>query len=223
MISNVIYQLVDEYNLNLRMTSVKNRHLKEICMRLIRKLIMLCVAVTIAASISACKPSYEVQKVDPIMTTAPADQPYDLDFIQLNNDVIDSLSMKKDIFPFIKSVDINGDNDKKSIELSMDIQSGVSDEAVQILLADVTKRIANNAYIQDFRLKKADYTQFGSVFDIYSYTYKVTCGDETLYDETISAGDDIPLDPSMDADAVEEALDQINSTGAESSSETESN
>ena len=120
-------------------------------------------------------------------------------------------------------MDINGDNDKKSIELSIDIQTGVSDEAVQVLLADVTKRIANNAYIQDFRLKKADYTQFGSVFDIYSYTYKVTCGDETLYDETISAGDDIPLDPSMDGDAVEEALDQINSTGAESSSDTESN
>lgn len=192
-------------------------------MRLLRYLITLCVAVTVAASVSACKPSYEVQKVDPIMTTASADQPYDLDFIQLNNDVIDSLSMKKDIFPFIKSVDVDGDNDKKSIELNMDIQNGVSDEAVQILLADVTKRIANNAYIQDFRLKKADYTQFGSVFDIYSYTYKVTCGDETLYDETIAAGDDIPLDPSMDGDAVEEALDQINSTGAESSSETESN
>ncbi len=205
------------------MTIVKDRDLKEICMRLIRNLMMLCVAVTVAASVSACKPSYEVQKVDPIMTTAPADQPYDLDFIQLNNDVIDSLSMKKDIFPFIKSVDINGDNDKKSIELNMDIQSGVSDEAVQILLADVTKRIANNAYIQDFRLKKADYTQFGSVFDIYSYKYKVTCGDETLYDETIAAGEEIPLDPSMDGDAVEEALDQINSTGAESSSETESN
>ena len=223
MISSVIYRLVDKYNLNLKMTIVKDRNLKEICMRLIRNLIMLCVAVTVAASVSACKPSYEVQKVDPIMTTAPADQPYELDFIQLNNDVIDSLSMKKDIFPFIKSVDINGDNDKKSIELNMDIQSGVSDEAVQVLIADVTKRIANNAYIQDFRLKKADYTQFGSVFDIYSYTYKVTCGDETLYDETISAGDDIPLDPSMDGDAVEEALDQINSTGAESSSETESN
>lgn len=205
------------------MTIVKDRNLKEICMRLIRNVIMLCVAVTVAASVSACKPSYEVQKVDPIMTTAPADQPYDLDFIQLNNDVIDSLSMKKDIFPFIKSVDINGDNDKKSIELNIDIQSGVSDEAVQVLLADVTKRIANNAYIQDFRLKKADYTQFGSVFDIYSYKYKVTCGDETLYDETIAAGEEIPLDPSMDADTVEEALDQINSTGAESSSEMESN
>lgn len=223
MICSVICHLIDEYNLNLSMTSVKNRHLKEICMRLIRNLMMLCVAVTVAASVSACKPSYEVQKVDPIMTTAPADQPYDLDFIQLNNDVIDSLSMKKDIFPFIKSVDINGDNDKKSIELNIDIQSGVSDEAVQILIADVTKRIANNAYIQDFRLKKADHTQFGSVFDIYSYTYKVTCGDETLYDETISAGEEIPLDPSMDADTVEEALDQINSTGAENSSETESN
>lgn len=192
-------------------------------MKLIRNLIMLCVAAAVTVSVSACKPSYEVQKVDPIMTTAPADQPYDLDFIQLNNDVIDSLSMKKDIFPFIKSVDINGDNDKKLIELSIDIQTGVSDEAVQVLLADVTKRIANNAYIQDFRLKKADYTQFGSVFDIYSYKYKVTCGDETLYDETIAAGEDIPLDPSMDADAVEEALDQMKNESAQENSATEVN
>lgn len=185
-------------------------------MRLIKKLVMICVVTALAMSVSACKPSYQEQKVDPIMTTAPADQPYDMDFVQLNNDVIDSLSMKKDIFPFIKSVDIDGDNDKKQIVLNIDIQSGVSDEAVQVLLADVTKRIANNAYIQDFRLKKADDTQFGSVFDIYSYKYKVTCGKDILYDQTVSAGDKIPLDPSMDADAVADALEQLkNSASAE--------
>lgn len=189
-------------------------------MRFIKKLIMVCVVTTVALSISACKPSYQEQKVDPVMTTAPADQPYDIDFVQLNNDVIDSLSMKKDIFPFIKSVDIDGDNDKKQIVLNIDIQSGVSDEAVQVLLADVTKRIANNAYIQDFRLKKADDTQFGSVFDIYSYKYKVTCGQDTLYDQTVSAGDKIPLDPSFDGDSVAEALEQLKNSA--STEETES-
>ena len=73
----------------------------------------------------------------------------------------------------------------------------------------MTKQIANNAYIQDFRLKKADDAQFGSVYDIYSYTYKVTSGGETLYDETIPAGEEIPLDPSIDGDAVKEAIEQL--------------
>ena len=79
---------------------------------------------------------------------------------------------------------------------------------MKILLSDVTKKIADNAYIQDFRLKRADDTQFGSVFDIYSYTYKVTCGDDIVFDETINAGDEIPLDPSMDGNTIMEALEE---------------
>lgn len=174
-----------------------------------KSILMISMVVAVIVSVSACKPSYEAPVADPVMTTMAADAPYDMDFVQLNNDVIDVFSRKTDIFPFIKDLEIDGDNDQKTIEVKIDVHQGISDEAVQVLLSDVTKQIANNAYIQDFRLKKADDAQFGSVYDIYSYTYKVTSGGETLYDETIPAGGEIPLDPSMDGDAVKEAIEQL--------------
>ena len=175
-------------------------------MKLMKNLMILGVAVLAALSVTACKPTYEVPVDDPIMTTAPADAPYEMDFDQLNNDVIDSFSKTHVVFPFVKSMEISGDNDAKSIEVDIDIQEGVDDYAVQVLLSDVTKKIDNNAYIQDFRIKQADDTQFGSVYDIYSYTYKVTCGGEMLYDETIQPGTEIPLDPSVDGNKIMESV-----------------
>lgn len=159
-------------------------------------------------SLSACKPSYEVPVDDPIMTTLASDAPYEMDFDQLNDDVIDSFSRTHAVFPFVKSMDISGDNSAKNIKVTIDIQSGVADDAVQVLLSDVTKKIDNNAYTQDFRIKKADDMQFGSIYDFYSYNYVVTCDGETLYDETIQAGDAIPFDPSVDGNKIMELLEQ---------------
>lgn len=188
-------------------------------MKKANKWVLMGVAALTAISVSACKPTYEAPVDDPIMTTAPADAPYDFDFDQLNDDVIDSFSKTHVIFPFVKSMEISGDNSAKNISVDIDIQSGVADDAVKILLSDVTKKIADNAYIQDFRLKKADDTQFGSVFDIYSYTYKVTCGDDVVFDETIQPGDEIPLDPSMDGNTIMDALEEQETADG---SETES-
>lgn len=175
-------------------------------MRDIRRWMMVGIAALAAVFVSACKPTYEAPVDDPIMTTAPADAPYEMDFDQLNDDVIDSFSKTHVVFPFVRSMEISGDNEAKSIEVDIDIQEGVDDYAVQVLLSDVTKKIDNNAYIQDFRIKKADDTQFGSVYDIYSYTYKVTCGGETLYDETIQPGTEIPLDASVDGNKIMESV-----------------
>lgn len=189
-------------------------------MKSMKNIMILNVAALVALSVTACKPSYEAPVDDPIMTTAPADAPYDMDFDQLNDDVIDSFSKTHVVFPFVKSMEISGDNDAKSIEVDIDIQEGVADYAIQVLLSDVTKKIDNNAYIQDFRIKKADDTQFGSVYDIYSYTYKVTCGDTTLYDTTINAGESIPLDPSIDGNKIMDALEQQEQEMAQSDAET---
>ena len=189
-------------------------------MKYMKKMLILGVMIISAVSMASCKPSYKAPVEAPNMTTMAADAPYDMDFVQLNNDVIDVFSRKTDVFPFINDLEIDGDNEQKTIEVKIDVHQGISDEAVLVLLSDVTKQIANNAYIQDFRLKKADDTQFGSVYDIYSYTYKVTSGGETLYDETIPAGGEIPLDPSVDGDVVKEALAQM--TNEESSDAEES-
>lgn len=187
-------------------------------MRDFRRWMMVGVAALAAISVSACKQTYEAPVDDPVMTTAPADAPYEMDFDQLNDDVIDSFSKTHVVFPFVKSMEISGDNDAKSIEVDIDIQEGVDDYAVQVLLSDVTKKIDNNAYIQDFRIKQADDTQFGSVYDIFSYTYKVTCGGETLYDETIQPGTQIPLDPSVDGNKIMESV--ANEQAEEESTET---
>lgn len=190
----------------------------------LRAWMMVGVAALAAVSVSACKPTYEAPVDDPIMTTAAADAPYEMDFDQLNDDVIDSFSKTHVVFPFVKSMEISGDNDTKNIEVDIDIQEGVADYAVQVLLSDVTKKIDNNAYIQDFRIKQADDTQFGSVYDIYSYTYKVTCGEETLYDETIQPGTEIPLDPSVDGNKIMESIAEAQDSDAPSdTSETTSN
>lgn len=175
-------------------------------MKSMKNLMILGVAVLAALSVTACKPTYEVPVDDPIMTTAPADAPYEMDFAQLNDDVIEGFSKTHVVFPFVKSMEISGDNDAKTITATIDIQPDVDDYAVQVLLSDVTKKIDNNAYIQDFRIKQADDTQFGSVYDIYSYTYKVTCAGETLYDETIQPGTEIPLDPSVDGNKIMESV-----------------
>ncbi|MDO5833700.1 MAG: hypothetical protein Q4Q21_03765 [Lachnospiraceae bacterium] len=175
-------------------------------MKSMKNLMIFGVTALVALSVTACKPTYEAPVDDPVMTTAPADAPYEMDFDQLNDDVIDSFSKTHVVFPFVKSMEISGDNDTKNIEVDIDIQEGVADYAVQVLLSDVTKKIDNNAYIQDFRIKQADDTQFGSVYDIYSYTYKVTCGGEALYDETIQPGTEIPLDPSVDGNKIMESV-----------------
>ena len=192
-------------------------------MRKVNKCLIVVSAVLSVISLSSCKPSYEVPVDDPIMTTAPADAPYEMDFDQLNDDVIDSFSKTHVVFPFVKSMDISGDNVAKNIKVSIDIHSGVDDSAVQVLLSDVTKKIDNNAYIQDFRIKKADDTQFGSVYDIYSYTYIVTCEGETLYDETVQAGDEIPFDPSVDGNKIMEMQELRLAAESEAVMETETN
>ena len=189
-------------------------------MKSMKNLMIFGVTALATLSVSACKPTYEVPVDDPIMTTAPADAPYEMDFDQLNDDVIDGFSKTHVVFPFVKSMEIDGDNDSKTITATIDIQPNVDDYAVQVLLSDVTKKIDNNAYIQDFRIKKADDTQFGSVYDIYSYTYKVTCGDATLYDTTINAGESIPLDPSVDGNKIMDALEQQEQEKSQSDAET---
>lgn len=190
-------------------------------MKSMNNLMILGVAALAALSVTACKPTYEVPVDDPVMTTAPADAPYEMDFAQLNDDVIDGFSKTHVVFPFVKSMEISGDNDAKTITATIDIQPDVDDYAVQVLLSDVTKKIDNNAYIQDFRIKQADDTQFGSVYDIYSYTYKVTCDGETLYDETIQPGTEIPLDPSVDGNKIMESVanEQADEESTEASAE----
>ena len=137
-----------------------------------------------ACLLCSCKPSYEVTPEDPDMETMSPDEPYDFDFVQINNDVLDYYSQSDmlKIFPFIRDIDI--------------------------LLSDITKQIGNEAQIQDFRLTTASSDSFGSVFELYNYTIKVTQGSDMLYDQTIdcSHGENIPFEPSVDGTTIKESI-----------------
>lgn len=164
-----------------------------------------------AVTLSSCKPTYNPPVESPDTETMSADTPYDIDFIQINNDVIENYSEtdRAKIFPFIKNLEVDGSNDPKSVTLTLDIADNVSDDAIDILVTDATKMIGYEAYMQDFRLTPSDSESFGSFYDLYDYTLKVTQGGDTIYDQTFetSDGEGLPFDPSVDADTIKESLE----------------
>ncbi|ETP72239.1 hypothetical protein UYO_1763 [Lachnospiraceae bacterium JC7] len=147
-------------------------------------------------AMSGCRKSYISPLETPNMTKAAEDKAYDLDFIQLNNDVIDELQEKK-IYSFVKDLSVSGDNDKREIEVLVDIEEDVSYDAVELLLTDATKALVDGASTQDFRIEEWNEEGFGNLFDLFSYKYKVTCGDEVVIEESINAGESVPFDSSM--------------------------
>ena len=154
---------------------------------------VLCLAIL---SASGCKKRYVSPLETPIMTLAPEDKEYVLDFDQLNNDVIDALQ-DKEIFGFVKNVEVSGDNDNKEIVLNADITDNVSDIAIEYFLTEATKAIVDAASTQDFRITMYSEEDFGNLFEKYAYKYKVTCGEEVKVDETIAIGGSVPFDPSL--------------------------
>ena len=190
-----------------------------------RFLCKLMILSAVIASLSACKPSYDVPVDTPETGTMSADTPYDLDFVQINNDILEYYgegSMSK-IFPFIKNLEIDGDNESKNITMILDVQPNVMNDAIDMLITDITKQIGDEAQMQDFRLKKSDNESFGTVFDIYNYTIKVTQDSNTIYDQTIETtdGEDIPFNPSTDGDTIKESIEaEIASNNADAVQET---
>lgn len=151
-------------------------------------------------SLVACSPSYSPKSTPPEMTTASADQPYDMDFVQINNDIIEYYSQENLLkyFPFITDLEIDGSNDPAEIDLKLSVQENVSDDAIVILLSDIAKNIGDEAAIQDFRLKESSETSFGTVYDHYSFHYSVTVNGEVSAEDTVDAGTEFPLNPSYD-------------------------
>ncbi len=152
-------------------------------------------------AMSGCQKRYVSPLEAPNMTKAPEDQPYDFDFDQVNNDVVDSLQ-DKEIYGFVKDLSVSGDNEKKKFVLEADIMEDVSYEAVEYFLADATKAIVDAAHLQDFRIDEWNEEGYGNLFEKYAYRYKVTCGKEIIREESLNAGDSVPFDPAMSIEQV---------------------
>lgn len=171
----------------------------------IKKIIILLLTII---NVVACSPTYNPEPNAPEMTTASSEAPYEMDFIQINNDIIDYYSQESLLkyFPFITDLSVDGKNDPAEIDLNLSVKENVSDEAIAILLSDLAKNIGDEAAIQDFRLKDSSETGFGTVYDHYAFHYKVTVNDEVKAEDTVEAGTEFPLDPSYDLTYLKEYL-----------------
>lgn len=156
--------------------------------------------VLLVAVLTACSPSYHPEPNAPDTTTAPADKAYVMDFVQINNDIIEYYSQENILkyFPFITDLDIDGSNDPAQIDLKISVEEKVSDEAILIILSDIAKNIGDEAAMQDFRLKDSSDTSFGTVYDYYAFHYTVEVNGEVYAEDTIAAGQEFTLDPKYD-------------------------
>ncbi len=150
---------------------------------------------------TGCKKRYVSPLEKPNMTKAAEDQAYEFDFDQINNDVIDSLQEER-IYSFVKDLEISGDNGTREIDLNIDIEENVSEDAIEFLLTDCTKAIVDAANTQDLRIDVYTNDSFGNLFDLYAFNYKVTCGDIIVREENLNIGDSVPFDPSMSFEQV---------------------
>lgn len=164
-------------------------------------------------SLVSCSPTYEEPTESPIQETKSAAEPYSLDFVQINNNIIDTYSAEDhlEIYPFISDLEIDGDNDTKTITLNLSVSENTTDEAILALLSDMTIQISDEAHMQDFRFTNPSSTDFGSFYTVYNYHYVIKRGEDIFLDETINAGDSVPFDPSLDIDSLREKLDETTS------------
>ena len=155
-----------------------------------RNSVYIAIALFAFSGLSACKPKYGVNET-PVMTTAAAEVEIPMDFDQIHNDVLESVSPSD--YPFVKNLNISGDNSAKTVNVEVEIVENVSAEALNTFLNEVMKTIANEAAIQDFRYSKSTDTEYGSFFKKYSVHYIVKQGEETVEDVTVDPGEAFPF------------------------------
>jgi hypothetical protein len=189
------------------------------------KRVLVLTLILLSFTLDGCKPTYEAPVDAPETSVRSKKDPYEIDFVQINNNVIDTFQddYYQKTFPYIKNLEINGDNQSMTCTLNLEVINNVSGDAIIALLTSLTLDIGEEAQMQDFRLKKSDNESFGTVFDIYNYTIKVTQDSNTIYDQTIETtdGEDIPFNPSTDGDTIKESIEaEIASNNADAVQET---
>ncbi len=130
---------------------------------------------------------------------------YELDFVDMNNYVIEYLNSESMPFFFVKSNKdgvLSGDNEKKLITVTCTCTKGTTVNDVNLFLSMLLNGIGFNAAEQDYRFKNptvgsdGSFTDFGTVFNIYDL--KIDAKDEDgniLRDDYIKATGRIPIDP----------------------------
>lgn len=145
--------------------------------------------------LGGCQPAYKrAVEAGPVTQTMEVDAPYNLDFAQIQNDLVTDYG-EDPSFGFIKTLELDGDNERREMKLSFEVVEGASPDAIDIFTAIMLRAIADGANTQDARLALSSDTDFGGVYRLYSITVSVTQNGETS-DTQIQAGDAFPYDPA---------------------------
>ena len=130
---------------------------------------------------------------------------YKLDFVDMNNYVIEHLNSDFMPFFFVKSNKdgiLSGDNEAKLIIVNCVCTKGTTVNDVNLFLSMVLNGIGFNAAEQDYRFKvptassDGSFTDFGTVFNVYNL--KIDAKDEdgnVLRNDYIKATERIPIEP----------------------------
>ena len=179
------------------------------------KRILVLTLILLSFTLNGCKPTYEAPVDAPETSVRSENDPYEIDFVQINNNVIDTFQddYYQKTFPYIKNLEINGDNQSMTCTLNLEVIDNVSGDAIIALLTNLTLDIGEEAQMQDFRFELPNGKNFGTFFDKYSYHYVVTQSSQTIMDDTISAGDEMPFDPSLTVDKIQESIASASRNG----------
>lgn len=158
-----------------------------------KNILYLVLACTICISLTSCKPRYHTPVPDPLSVTIGADQVINIDFDQISNDVIETLSEKAQTYGFVKDLQISGTNDPKQVDITIEIMDDVSDDAIKLFMSDVLTQISEEACVQDSRYTEPSTDGLGSFYDSYAIHYEIKQGDADYENQTISAGETIPF------------------------------
>lgn len=162
-----------------------------------KKFAVLITFVIASLLLSACVPTnVSPVSIGPDFSENSGD--YELDFVQLHNDVLGAFE-EENPFVFVTGLDINGSNGERKVTVDASVMSGISEEDAGYFMAAVLRFLDDAAAVQDTRIKASDQSSFGNFYSIFSLTARVTDenGSEVL-SWTVPAGEAIPLDPDIE-------------------------
>ncbi len=167
-----------------------------------KKSIALFIGILAAASLlTGCVPKKGVNVVlNPDFVETDSTE---LDFDQIHNDTVDDIASIEEGAPFVfvTDLDIRGNNDNKTINVTVEVLSDSTEEDCKSFASVLLREIADAAYVQIPRYEMSSADDFGGVYR--DYSVEVSFADESnggfIYVLTVPAGEEIPLDPDYES------------------------
>ncbi|MDO4960298.1 MAG: hypothetical protein Q4E57_00355 [Eubacteriales bacterium] len=165
-----------------------------------KKIYALCAVLAAGCVFSGCVPTKGVSfEANPDFI---ASEGYNIDFVQLHNDAIESLMSVEDGQPYayITAIDIDGNNDDKKVVISATGVEGIQEEDGIAFASAALRMVSDAAAMQDVKFKASSPSDFGDFYNTYAIEMNVvdeTTG-EQVYSLNVPAGGEIPITPDYE-------------------------